>query len=118
MHTINPPVDNVLWVKVNGKLTKEEYADLVPSWEAMMARYGNLRLLFQMEPGFEGWEPMAAWDDMKFSVSHRNEMDRVAVVGAKKWHEFVAKLGSLMVNSQVRYFEETQLDEAQRWLRE
>jgi hypothetical protein len=118
MHTINPPVDNVLWVKVSGNLTKEEYADLVPSWEAMMARYGKLRLLFQMEPGFTGWEPMAAWDDLKFSLSHRNEIERVAMVGEKKWHEFVAKLGSILEKSQVRYFEDSELDDAQRWLRE
>ena len=118
MHTINPPVDNVLWVKVNGKLTKEEYAELVPSWEQMIARHGKLRLLFQMEPGFTGWEAAAAWDDLKFSLSHRNELERVALVGAKKWHEYVAKLGSLLVNSQVRFFEESEIEEAQRWLRE
>jgi hypothetical protein len=118
MHTINPPVDNVLWVKVSGKLSKEEYAELVPSWEAMMARYGKLRLLFQMEPAFTGWEPVAAWDDFKFSLSHRNEIERVAMVGAKKWHETVAKLGSLLVNSKVRYFEDAEIEEARRWLRE
>src|SRR5882762_8896000 len=63
MHTINPPVDNVLWVKVSGKLTKEEYADLVSSWEQVIAKHGKLRLLFEMEPDFTGWEPTAAWDD-------------------------------------------------------
>jgi hypothetical protein len=118
MHTITPPVDNVLWVKVNGKLSREEYADLVPSWEKMIAQYGKLRLLFQMEPGFTGWEPMAAWDDVKFSVSHQNELERVAMVGDTKWHEVFEKLGKLLVNSQVRYFDETQLAEAQAWLRE
>jgi hypothetical protein len=118
MHTINPPVDNVLWVKVNGKLSREEYTQLVPSWEQMIARYGKLRLLFQMEPGFTGWEPMAAWDDLKFSVSHRSELERVAMVGEKKWHETLTKLSKLLVNTEVRYFEDSQLDEAQRWLRE
>ncbi len=117
MQTINPPVDNVLWVKVNGKLSTDEYAELVHAWEAMMTQYGKIRLLFQMEPGFSGWEPMAAWDDLKFSVSHRNEIERVAVVGAKKWHEFVAKLGAVLVHSKVLYFGETEVDEAQRWLR-
>ena len=118
MHTINPPVDNVLWVKVNGKLSKEEYAELVPSWEQMIARYGKFRLLFQMEAGFDGWEPLAAWDDLKFSVSHRNEMERVAIVGDKKWETLVAKLGAVLVNSEVRYFDDSRLDAAQQWLRE
>ncbi len=117
MHTINPPVDNVLWVKVSGKLTKEEYADLVPSWEQMIARHGKFRLLFQMEPDFTGWEPIAAWDDLKFSLTHRNEIDRVAMVGSKKWEEWFSKLAKL-INSDARYFDESELDEAQRWLRE
>jgi hypothetical protein len=118
MHTIAPAVDNVLWVKVSGKLSREEYEDLVPSWEKMIAEYGKLRLLFQMEPTFHGWGPFAAWDDVKFSVAHRDEIERVALVGAKQWHELVAKLGKLLVNSEVRYFEEGELDDAQRWLRE
>jgi hypothetical protein len=117
MHTINPPVDNVLWVKVNDTLTKEEYADLVPNWEQMIATYGKLRLLFQMESGFKGWHPAAAWEELKFSLSHRNELERVALVGDKKWEEWVAKLGALLVSSQVRFFETADLDEAQRWLR-
>jgi hypothetical protein len=118
MHTINPPVDNVLWVRVSGKLTREEYADLVPSWEQMIARYGKLRLLFQMESGFTGWEPAAAWQDMKFSLAHRDELERVALVGDKKWEEWVAKLGALLVNAEVRYFGNGQVEEAARWLRE
>lgn len=118
MHEIKPPLDNVLWVKVSGKLSKEEYADLVPSWEQMIARYGKLRLLFQMEPGFAGWEPAAAWDDVKFSLSHRNELERVALVGAKKWVEMASKLESLLMHTTVRCFEESQVDEALKWLRE
>ncbi|HEX4085047.1 MAG TPA: STAS/SEC14 domain-containing protein [Chthoniobacteraceae bacterium] len=117
MHTINPPVDNILWVKVSGKLSKEEYADLVPSWEQMIARHGKLRLLFQMEPGFTGWEPGAALDDVKFSVSHRNDLERVAMVGNKKWEEWVSKIGKMLVNSEVRYFEDSELEQAQEWLR-
>jgi len=118
MHTINPPVDNVLWVKVNGKLSREEYADLVPSWEQMIGTYGKLRLLFEMEPGFTGWEPGAAWTDLKFSLAHRNELERVALVGDKKWEQWIAKLGALLVNAEVRFFENTDIDEAARWLRE
>ncbi len=108
----------MLWVKVSGKLTRQEYADLVPSWETMIARHGKLRLLFQMEPGFTGWEPAAAWDDLKFSLSHRNELERVAMAGEKNWQDWVAKLGALLVNSEVRFFEEAELEDAQRSLRE
>lgn len=118
MHTIEQPVDNVLWVKVGGKLSRQEYAELVPSWEQMIARHGRLRLIFQMEPDFAGWEAGAALDDLKFSLGHRNDLERVAFVGGKKWEEFLMKLGSLLVHSQVRFFDASELAEAQRWVRE
>jgi hypothetical protein len=114
---MTPPAGNVLWLKVSGKLSREEYADLVPKWEQVIAQCGSMRLLFQLEPGFSGWQPLAAFDDLKFSLAHRDDIERVAVVGEKRWHES-AKLWSLLVNSEVRYFEQFQLDEAQEWLRE
>jgi len=92
--------------------------ELVPSWEAMIARHGKLRLLFEMEPGFKGWQPSAAWNDLKFSVSHRNDIERMALVGDAKWEEWVAKLDALLIDAEVRFFKSSELDEAQRWLRE
>jgi hypothetical protein len=118
MHTIEPPTGNVLKVKVSGKLTREEYADLVPSWEQIIGRHGKFRLIFEMEPGFEGWEPMAAWDDMKFTVSHRNELERVAMVGEKKWQEFATKLGKLLAGCDVRFFPREEMATAERWVEE
>jgi hypothetical protein len=118
MHTITPPVDNVLSVKVSGKLSREEYADLVPAWENMIRKHGKFRLLFEMEPGFTGWEPMAAIDDVKFSMQHRNEIEKIAMVGEKKWHDLATKLGSLLVGAEVRYFDRSELDAATAWIHE
>jgi len=117
MHEIKPPIDDVLWVKVSGTLSNEDYADLVPSREKMIARFGKLKLLFEMEPGFTGWEPMAVWDDLKFSFSHRNDLERVAIVGSKKWEELAGKLWSALVQTEVKYFEQGEAEEALAWLR-
>jgi hypothetical protein len=117
MHEIKPPIDDVLWVKVSGTLSKEDYADLVPSWEKMIARFGKLKLLFEMEPGFTGWGPIAGWDDLKFSVSHRNDLDRVAIVGSKNWEETAGKLWSALVQTEVKYFEQGETEKALAWLR-
>jgi len=118
MHVIEPEVDNVMRVKVSGKLTREEYADLVPKWEQAIAIHGKLRLLFEMEPGFTGWEPTAAFEDLKFSLSHRSDLERVAMVGEKKWEQFVATAAKLLLNFDVRYFDQSQVDQALTWLRE
>src|SRR5438309_1219554 len=117
MHKVVSTDGNVIWVKVSEKLTKEEYADLTASWEKMIATHGKMRLVFDMED-FHGWEPVAAWDDLKFSLGHAAQIERVAMIGDKKWEEWASKLGSLLVKGSVRFFDSSQREEAQRWVRE
>ncbi len=117
MHKVVSTESNVIWVKVSDKLTKEDYAALIGSWEKMIAMHGKVRLGFDME-NFHGWEPVAAWQDLRFSLTHNDKIERVAMVGEKKWEEWVTKLGSLLIHAQVRYFDSAQLSAAQRWLRE
>lgn len=82
MHKITSGKGNVVTVEVSGKLTEHDYNELVPSWKAAIARHGKMRLLFVMQD-FHGWEPGAAWDDLRFDLQHANQMERVAMVGEK-----------------------------------
>jgi SpoIIAA-like len=106
----------VLRVDVSGKLTRADYHELIPSWEAAIARQGVLRMLFVMKD-FEGWEPGAAWEDLRFDVKHAHHMDRVAMVGEKKWQEWLGRLGALFVKADVKYFDLAELPAAERWIR-
>jgi hypothetical protein len=31
--------------------------------------------------GFQGWDPSALWDEIKFDLRHANDFERVATVG-------------------------------------
>lgn len=117
MHKVVSTEGNVIWVKVSGKLTQEDYTDLTAEWDRVIALHGKMRLVFEMED-FSGWEPAAAWDDFKFTVTHSSRMERVAMIGRKKWEEWATKLGRLFVHGEVRYFDTAQREEAQRWIRE
>ncbi len=33
----------------------------------------------------EGWELRAAWDDFKLGLKHKNEFEKIAILGNKKW---------------------------------
>jgi SpoIIAA-like len=117
MHKVVSTDGNVIWVKVSEKLTKEDYTDLTASWEKMIAAHGKMRLVFDMQD-FHGWEPAAAWDDLKFSVTHSSQVERIAMIGDKKWEEWATRMGAVLTAAQVRYFDSSQRDEAQRWIRE
>jgi hypothetical protein len=115
MHTITAE-NNLVCVRVSGKLTQADYDELIPSWKAAIARYGKMRLLFIMED-FHGWDASAAWDDFRFDRKHGAQIERVAMVGEKAWQQWITKLGALFADTTVRYFEHRQLNEAERWVR-
>jgi hypothetical protein len=63
---------------------------------------------------FKGWKLMAAWDDFKFGVKHRNAFDKMAIVGNKKWEETSAGMMSHMARGKVKFFKER--EKALSWL--
>ncbi|MBA3963830.1 MAG: STAS/SEC14 domain-containing protein [Chthoniobacterales bacterium] len=117
MHKITENDGNLITVRVSGKLTQEDYDDLIPTWKRLLAKRGTMRMLFIMDD-FHGWTPAAAWDDLRFGTEHASKVERVAMVGEKKWQEWLTKIGSIFVmRHQVKYFDTSALAEAERWVR-
>lgn len=110
------PVD-VAGLKVHGKLTHADYQDLLPKLEAKMADHKKLRVLFVMED-FHGWELGAAWDDLKFEMAHCKDFGRCAIVGEKKWEEWMVKISKPFYKGDVKYFDHGELEQAKAWLTE
>jgi len=109
--------DGVLEVRASGKLTKEFYHDFVPAVEALIDKFGRIRILFFMHD-FHGWTAGAMWEDMKFDLKHWKDIERLAIVGESKWERGMATFCKPFTKATVRYFEHAQLDEARKWLGE
>jgi hypothetical protein len=65
---------------------------------------------------FHGWQAMALWDDLKFSLTHLMQIDRLAMVGNKLWEEGLANFCAPFTHADVRFFDPTQYAEARAWL--
>ncbi|MCP8687494.1 STAS/SEC14 domain-containing protein [Marinobacterium sedimentorum] len=102
-------------VQVSGKLVKADYEHFVPEFERLVQAHGKLRLLFDMA-GFHGWELSAAWEDLKFGVKHFDDIERLAMVGEKKWQQGMARFCKPFTKAQVRYFDHSDAAEARKWL--
>ena len=109
--------ERVLHVRASGTLTDADYQEFVPEVERLIASHGTLRLLIELTD-FHGWKPGALWDDLKVYLKHGNEIERMAVVGEKKWHEWMTRLAKPLLKSEVRYFEHAEASEARRWILE
>ena len=116
MHELSHEDGNLITVRVWKKLTGADYDALIPAWENVIEEYGSMRMLLIMDD-FQGWEAGAAWDDFQFGVRHAKQVERVAMVGEKKWQRWLAKIGSWFLPGRVRYFKQMALAEAERWVR-
>ena len=72
-------------------------------------------MLFIMRD-FHGWEPGAAWDDFHFGLKHDQQVERIAMVGEKKWQEWMTKIASRLVQTEVRYFDLADEEKAEKWV--
>ncbi|HZT80698.1 MAG TPA: STAS/SEC14 domain-containing protein [Gemmataceae bacterium] len=104
-----------LTIKLSGKLTREDYARFVPEVERLIRQHGKLRLLVHMHD-FHGWTAGALWEDIKFDLKHFRDIERLALVGDRKWEAGMAAFCKPFTTAQVRYFDESQLEDARKWL--
>jgi hypothetical protein len=67
---------------------------------------------------FKGWEAKAAWDDYEYWRKYGKDIELIAIVGNKRWEDWMAKLAKLFMKGGVKYFDESQLEDAWSWVRE
>ncbi len=104
-----------LEVRAHGLLTHRDYLQLVPRTKRMIRDHGKIRVLFDMS-GFQGWSLGEMWDDVKFDLSHLEEVERVALVGDNSWERSLGAFCRPFTGARVRYFYRDQLLEARQWL--
>ena len=100
---------------VSGKLTDADYQELIRRIEEILKQEIPISLLIKLED-FEGWEVKAAWDDLKFSIKHQQDFARIAVLGENSMEHWMTMIGNAFVDTEVRYFDESQSQQALQWL--
>jgi hypothetical protein len=107
----------VVVVRISGKVQKEDYAKFVPEVDRLVQRHGKLRMLMEMRD-FHGWTAGALWEDTKFAFHHFRSIERLAIIGEKKWQRGMASFCRPFTAAEVRYFERSQEQEAHDWLQQ
>ncbi len=107
----------ILGFVLSGKLHDEDYQTFIPIVDAAVAAEGKVSMYVAFAD-FDGWDLHAAWDDIKFAVAHYSDFDRIAMVGDKKWEEWMARLCKPFTQATVSYFDVSETAAAWAWLRE
>jgi hypothetical protein len=109
---------SALVFRATGKLTDADYKEvLIPEIEGVINQSGKARVLLHLPGDFHGWEAHAAWDDAKFGLRHRNDFEKLAVVGGAKWMEWATKIAAYFMKGEVKTFSEAQFGDALEWVR-
>ena len=108
--------NNLIATKATGKLTEDDYNLLLPVLYEKLKQYPKLRWYFEMED-FDGWQLKAFWKDAKFDMKHANDFEKVAMVGEKKWQEWMTDLMKPFTSAELKYFDLSQTQEAMRWIK-
>lgn len=111
---------NVIGIKLSGRLTRQEYQEIVPILEETIAKYGKIRLLIELDH-WEGWGPYAALNDIVFVFKNSLKIERVAFLVKSKDDTnavLIDRPFSPWFRDNTRYFSFKEKIEAWRWVGE
>ena len=111
------PDGKIVTLVFKGKLDKDDYKRFVPQLEKIMESEDNIRMLIELQD-FKGWTAGALWEDTKFGVRHFTDIERMAIVGDKKWEKTMAAFIKPFTAATVRYFDVADREQAESWIRE
>ena len=109
---------DTLTARISGKLTQPELAALQDAAGDILEKQGRTRLLI-LTDDFEGWERGGDWGDLSFSIEHDKHIEKMAIVGDKKWEDLALLFTSKGLRPfPIEYFVPADLAKARAWLAE
>jgi len=110
----NMPVGTI-GLRASGKVSEEDYRDvLVPTISAAMEQ-GNVRLMYVLEDEAD-YKPGAVWADTKMWFKNLKGWERVAIVSDADWLENAVKAFGWLMPGEVKVFESDDIRDAKQWL--
>src|SRR5690349_13325303 len=105
---------NVVGIAVSGRLTKQDYEDLlVPAIQKSLRRHEKIRLYYELNSRFPG----AAWDELDLGLEHVSRCERVAIVTDIGWVRLTVKALRFIIPSEIRVFATIQAEEGRDWIK-
>ena len=119
METLPGLGEHVVGVRARGKVTAEDYQDvLVPAVEAATEDGKRARLLYVLGPEYEGFEVGALLQDAKVGLGHLTDFERIAVVTDRDWIANALRATAFLIPATIKLFTPDQLEDAKRWIME
>ncbi len=114
-NAIDYPDQNLLSFKLAGKLTKADYASVVPTLDAKVKRWDKVNVYVEIGD-LDAVTLPALWEEIKQDAKHFNDFNRAAVVSDDSvLLKAAAAVIGAVTPAEVKYFTSSQKAEALRW---
>jgi hypothetical protein len=104
---------NLVSVSVMGEFTLADYKEFEQSVLYNLRFQGGVNLLLDLRD-MVSYTLDVAWEEIRFSRDHRYDFRKIAVVTTDEWMMWIAWLNRLIVDGEVRVFDDPGL--ALEWL--
>jgi hypothetical protein len=109
---------NIVGFTARRTLTVEDFRQtLAPRLAAVIQDWGKVRMLLYLEEDFQGFDVDALKEEF-FGSKHRDNLEKIAVVGGSWMINLQIRLGAAMLGGEVQTFASEELDEAWEWVKD
>jgi hypothetical protein len=106
-----------LSIKATGSVTKSDYDQLLPLIQKLVQAQGDIRLLLDLTE-FQGENIDALKKDLTLGQDLSGKVEKMAIVGDKKWEKWTTKLMDSFSAKGAEFFKNADIDYAWTWLRQ
>ncbi|MCC4227458.1 MULTISPECIES: SpoIIAA family protein [Flavobacteriaceae] len=107
---------NIVATKASGKLDKKDIEKIHPLIHAILDKGMKVRWYFEMEE-FTGWDFPGLWEDLKMDTAHAKDYEKIAMVGNKKWQDWITQFMKPFTNAEIKYFDLEEKEIAKEWIK-
>jgi hypothetical protein len=109
---------DVIAIKARGFITSQDYRDmLVPLVDEELKTHDRLKFLFILDGDFDSYSGAAAWDDVRFGLSHWKDFRRIALVTDIGWIRHGAGIFAPIMKADIQVFDLAGIEEAKSWIK-
>jgi hypothetical protein len=109
---------NVIVMTLSGKLTHEDYGEIVPFLAKFIKKYKKIRLLIELD-NFQGWEIRATLDEIIFLFRYGFHVERIAFLIHATQDQLAVLLDrpfGRALGENIKYFRHRFCEEAWEWI--
>lgn len=109
------PGNKLIEITVNGRVTRADWEEIVPKFEAFMNEHETIRLIEVVEE-LSGFDASMIWDGIKFDFKAVPHISHCAVVTDIGWMSPLTRTVGAVMPMKMRVFPLAEVQDARDWI--